>query len=96
MVLCLLPPPQSTGACLPRPGLGWTEVRCVQEGHGRQAGPGLCLDPKILRTILAFSGTLNSGVKGRKKDPEASMRICSTLVETIGDPVPGRLKGLLI
>lgn len=85
MVLCLLPPPQGTGACLPRPGLGWTEVRCVQEGHGRQAGPSwhsLC--------------TLNSGVKGRRKEPEASMRICSTLVETMGDPVPGRLKGLVV
>lgn len=55
MVLCFLPLPQGTGACLPRPGLGWTEVRCVQEGHGRQAGPGLCLDSQILRTILASS-----------------------------------------
>lgn len=96
--------PWSSAYCHPHRALGPVcldqgsdgEVRCVQEGHGRQAGPGLCLDPKILRTILVFSGTLNSGVKGRRKDPEASMRICSTLVETMGDPVPGRLKGLVI
>lgn len=89
MVLCFLPPPQGTGACLPRPGLGWTEVRCVQEGHGRQAGPGLCLDPQILRTILVFS--VHSEQWGQREDKGAG-GLYENLFNTGGFPVQEGLK----
>lgn len=71
---------QGTGACLPRQGLRRTEVRCVWEDHERQAGPGLCLDPQILRTVLRILCVPRTvGTEGGKE----AAGLCENLADTL-------------
>lgn len=60
-------------------------------GPWRQTGPGLCLGPQVLRITLGILCAL-PGQWGQReeKGTMASVRICSTLADNIGEPVPGR------
>lgn len=39
--------------------------------------------------------TLNSEDRGKREEPQAALRICSALADTMEDPIPGRSKGLV-
>lgn len=75
-----------SGSCLPHrapgriyPDQGSDRQRSEVSGRPRAACPqhSLCTSQ-------------DSGDKGWRKDPQASMGICSTPADTVGDPVPGK------